>query len=218
MSAKDYPVYFPYGATSPPYSAAHPHLGDDCCNVWGEEVEIEGIVIGLVGATGDAYDSEGRRGTKAAAHLHSQEWLSSVTNTRKPQNKFKPGIVVAAGTASEWGNYVTIRNDDGWNTTYAHLEKVFVNPGQLITGGNMTLTAEDVDAFILATLYRNATEQDIKDFTGKSLIELRDAVDRTDERKAINAKVWAEDGSGNEMEAAQALAQVKQIVDKVVRE
>ena len=77
-----------------------------------------------------------------------------------------------------------------------------------VTGEDMRLTAEDVQAFILATLYRDATKQDLKDFTGKTLAELRDAVDRTGERKKINEKVWA-----NEKGAVAKLEKIKELIN-----
>jgi hypothetical protein len=153
-TAKDYAVYFPYGATSAPYSKAHPHRGEDRCNKLGVPVAIGSTTIGLVGATGEVYDSQGNKGTPAAAHLHIQEWSGSYANTRKPQNSFKGGKVINVdlnGTQGDgsFGKFISIQTSDGWVDSYCHLSKVNVKVGQVIsgtatptTGGSKVTTAE----------------------------------------------------------------------------
>src|SRR5690606_18774681 len=142
MTAQDYTVYFPYGATSKPYSPAHPHRGNDRCNKRGVPVVVEGVQIGIVGATGKVYEANGHMGTDEAAHLHTQEWINNVANTRKPQNEFKGGTVVQAAKSTDFGNYVTIRNEDGWNTSYCHLDRIDVKVGQVIGGPNLMYPTE----------------------------------------------------------------------------
>lgn len=122
MTASDYPISFPYGATSAPYSPGRPHKGDDRAAPCGTPVVIGGTQIGLVGTTG----------LSTGCHLHIQEWKDNFANTRKPKNSFKGGVVTQATSASEFGNYVTIQNKDGWNDTYAHLSKINVKIGDRI--------------------------------------------------------------------------------------
>jgi hypothetical protein len=122
MTASDYLISFPYGATSAPYSAAHPHRGDDRPCPPGTPVVVEGVQIGLTGATGLAI----------GPHLHIQEWDTSYADTRKPQNAFLGGVVINAGVLSEFGDFVTIQTADGWHDTYCHLSEINVNVGQVI--------------------------------------------------------------------------------------
>lgn len=89
------------------------------------------------------------------------------------------------------------------------VERIIKQAKALIEGGDMLLTPDDVEVFIFATLYRHATEQDIKDFTGKTLTYIRDAVDRSDERKDINAKVWAKPETSDKK-----IERIKQIVEE----
>ncbi len=120
----DFPVSYPYGATNSPYSPARPHRGNDHAAPGGTPIIIEGTLIGLVGTTG----------LSTGNHTHIQEWQGTFSNTRKPQNSFKGGIVTATGFASDFGNYVTIENDDGWSDTYAHLSRIDVKTGDKLGG------------------------------------------------------------------------------------
>lgn len=52
-----------------------------------------------------------------------------------------------------------------------------------------TATAEDVNRIAIAMVDRPATQEDIATFTGKPVIEVIDAYDRTGERKVIRGKV-----------------------------
>lgn len=129
MTAREYSVDFPYGATSDPYSKASPHRGDDYPTWDGVPIVIGSTTIGTTG----------RSGYVTGPHLHVQEWQGNPANTRKPQNAFKGGTVIAVDAnpnQGSWGRYITIQKD-GWNTTYAHLESVNVRVGQVITGDEM---------------------------------------------------------------------------------
>jgi hypothetical protein len=157
MTASDYQVTFPFGATTAPYTPAHPHRGDDypCAN--GTPLVIDGEEIARTGDTGDV----------TGPHLHVQEWLDDVANCRRPQHAFKPGLVTAANNNvnQQWGKHITILNPDGWNTTYCHLSEVFVNVGQVI-GVNMEKA--DVDNLVAPMQGRPADEQSYSGFVGKN--------------------------------------------------
>lgn len=132
MSAQDYPVYFPYGATSAPYSTTNPHKGNDRCNAVGVPVVINGTQIGLTGFTGDVVPKN-----EKGAHLHIQEWHGGYANTRNPQNEFKGGVVTnidPTGTQGDgsFGKFITIQTPDGWNDTYCHLSEIDVKIGDRI--------------------------------------------------------------------------------------
>lgn len=141
MSAQDYQINLPYGSTAQPYSTTHPHRGDDRPCPSGTPIIIDGQEIGLTGATGYVF----------GAHLHIQEWHDTASgdkyaNTRKPQNAFRPGIVVNIdpvgtypnnkndGTQGDgsFGKFITIQTADGWNDTYCHLSRIDVAVGDII--------------------------------------------------------------------------------------
>lgn len=127
ITAKNYPVNFPYGATSAPYSRLHPHRGDDRACPSGTPIVIGSTTIGLTGATGKVI----------GAHLHIQEWKGDYANTRKPQNAFKTGVVTNIdpnGTQGDgsFGKFITIRSVDGWSDSYCHLSEINVKVGQVL--------------------------------------------------------------------------------------
>lgn len=150
--ASTYPVTFPYGATSSPYSVAHPHRGDDRPTPSGTPVVISGVTIGLTGATGNV----------TGPHLHVQEWQSDVADTRKPQNAFKPGTVIQTSSSSDFGNYITIKTADGWNDSYCHLSKINVTVGQVI-GGDMPITSDQLDKLVKGMTLRDTSHDELND-------------------------------------------------------
>ena len=145
MIASDFEINFPYGATDAPYSPTHPHRGDDRPCPVGTPVVIEGVSIGLTGATGFV----------SGPHLHIQEWQSDYANTRKPQNAFVPGKVVNIdpdGTQGDgsFGKFITIQTADGWNDTYCHLSQINVSVGQVIGDEMDEITLAQQNALVLA--------------------------------------------------------------------
>lgn len=186
MTASDYPVYFDYGVTSWPYSVTSPHRGEDRCNVWGTPIIIGNTQIGLVGSTGKVYDKDGNMGTKAAAHLHIQEWQGGPHNTRKPQNSFKPGTVTAATSSLDFGNYVTI-TIDGWNTSYCHLSRIDVTVGQVIGGNMPTLVGdENIDLLYLSVLHRYPVKADKDARRGQNYLVAQQELFESDEWRLQN--------------------------------
>lgn len=127
MSAQDYEVNLPYGATSAPYSRLHPHRGNDRPCPAGTPVVIGGTTVGLTGATGYVI----------GAHLHIQEHTAGdYANTRKPQNEFKGGTVIGVYPNSlgdgTFGKFIDIQTDDGWVDSYCHLSQINVQVGQKV--------------------------------------------------------------------------------------
>lgn len=144
MSAQDYAVNFPFGATSAPYSATRPHRGNDRPCPAGTPIVINGTVIGLTGATGYVF----------GAHLHIQEHTAdNYSNVRKPQNEFKPGTVIGVYPNSKgdgsFGKFIDIQTADGWVDSYCHLSAINVQVGQKV-GGSMAEKTNLGTARILA--------------------------------------------------------------------
>jgi hypothetical protein len=176
MSAKDFPVTFPWGATSPPYGtpAMPRHRGNDRATPTGTPVVINGTQIGLTGATG----------LVTGPHLHIQEWVGEYKNDRNPQNEFKSGTVTQTGFLSQFGNYVTVQQPDGSNDTYCHLSRIDVKVGDKV--GDMPNEGDVHNAYLQAN-GRKATPEEVKIYTskpwsapdglyyGKTLVDLKEA-------------------------------------------
>lgn len=128
MSAKDYKVTYPYGATTPPYSPSRPHRGNDRPTPMATPIVIGSTTIGLTGNSGSYM------GMTYDPHLHTQAGTDQACqNTFNPSAiEFKGGTVVATGYGSQWGNYITIKVATDKYITYAHLSKINVIVGQVI--------------------------------------------------------------------------------------
>lgn len=181
MTAKDYPVTFPYGATTAPYSLEHPHKGNDRKMPSGTPVVVGDTIISLSGNTG----------LSSAPHLHTQAGKDQATQTTVNPDpyEFQPGVVINLGTGPQWGNFVTIRTESGMCITYAHLSKISVDLGQVIKGAGMDCKpdAKTVTQYFLAWEQRKPTAAEIKDYTSKSWRYLADSLlkDTENEKKAI---------------------------------
>lgn len=153
MSARDYAVSFPYGATSAPYSYSSPHRGNDRACPSGTPVIIGNTTIGWTGMTGWA----------TGPHLHTQAGTDLYCqNTFNPSGlEFQPGTVAAKGWATQWGNYVIVKTAGGY-ICYAHLQQTNVSVGQVIngsvTGGT---TVETIKSMYWRLLGREADQAGI---------------------------------------------------------
>ena len=134
MSARDYAVTFPYGATTAPYSVSSPHRGNDRPCPTGTPVVIGDTTIGWTGSTGWA----------TGPHLHTQAGSDLYCQqTFNPTGlEFRGGTVAAKGWADQWGNYVIIQTNAGY-ICYAHLSQTNVTVGQVVGGVSTGGTAVD---------------------------------------------------------------------------
>lgn len=130
-----YPVSFPYGATSPPYSPSHPHSGDDRAAPKGTPIIVSGVEIGVVGSSGKA----------TGTHLHIQKAVSNQYVNPGGGGLNITGTVSEVGYNTEIGNYVRIMDNGGVRWSYFHMDRpATVTIGQLI-GGNDVSTVGEVE-------------------------------------------------------------------------
>lgn len=185
MTAKDFPITFPYGATSSPYSQANPHRGNDRKMPTGTKVQIGSTALG----------SSGNTGASNGPHLHTQEWLQTVSNVRKPQNEFKGGTVVNTGIGPTWGLFVTIKCEDGWNISYCHLSKISVKIGDKIDDTEEEMIDKEMAIWLWRTSQKmvySPTDKQIKSIIGKNVTDvLKDWYndgDCVENRKIVNVR------------------------------
>lgn len=160
MTARDYPVWFGYGAVDGYYYTPNrPHRGNDRATPSGTPVVIGGAIIGLTGATG----------LVSAAHLHTQagrdEWCQDTVDPT-PYD-FMGGTVVHTGNASQWGNYIIIRTTAGIYVCYAHLSAIYARQGQVVNGTNTGggKTVETIRSMYWRLLGREADAGGIDTYT-----------------------------------------------------
>lgn len=132
----DYPVTFAYKAQDGKYygpngSVGLYHRGEDRACPTGSPIIVQGVTIGLVGATGLA----------SGPHLHFQ-CMNGTTDKDPAPYRWAGGTVTTAGWHTQFGNQVRITHADGMVMIYAHLSKINVTVGQKI-GGSMAETIND---------------------------------------------------------------------------
>lgn len=125
--AKNYPVTFAYGAKDgyfygPEGKIGPYHRGDDRAMPVGTPVIVNGVTIGLSGATGNV----------SGPHLHTGKWLGNKDYNPQGQGfTFKSAIVTQIDTVNDDANGFFVRiQGDGYSWVYLHLSKVFVKVGQ----------------------------------------------------------------------------------------
>lgn len=136
MTAKDYPVTLGYKATTAPYGTAlRPyHKGIDYGCPAGTPVVVNGVQIGLSGATGFV----------TGAHLHVGRFVNGADTNPAGGFKFNNAVVSEIGYDINNGNFVRILAD-GASWVYCHLNSTNVTKGQVLKGGNMPSTVGTVE-------------------------------------------------------------------------
>lgn len=143
MANNSYPITTPYGKV-PGYPLNNGfHNGIDYGYPMGTPVIVNGVTIGISGATGAAYDAQGSKGTPGAAHLHLGKFVNGAAQNPGVGNgfSFNSAKVYDTGSDPTNGNFVRITGDGAlWN--YLHLGSINVTKGQLLEGEDMARIQE----------------------------------------------------------------------------
>lgn len=122
-TAKDYPVTFPYGATTAPYSPAHPHRGEDRSMPLRTPVTVNNVLIGYAGTTGRS----------SGVHTHTQKVANGAVQHPRGGGFTVPSpvTITETGYKSDIGNYVRYRDANGVIWSIFHFDEVVVKQGLL---------------------------------------------------------------------------------------
>lgn len=154
-----YPVTQPYG-----YDPNYPlnngyHRGIDYGYPLGTQVVVNGVVIGLSGATGAV----------TGPHLHVGKFINGNAQNPGVGNgfKFNSAVVLDTGYDSVNGNYVRL-TADGAIWVYLHLSVIKVTRGQELRGGDEMITKDILDSVYGAYYGSSPTQADYNNWVGKN--------------------------------------------------
>lgn len=167
-TAKDYPVTFPYGATSWPYTSSSPHRGEDRSMPLRTPVEVNNTLIGYAGTTGFS----------TGVHTHTQKVENyQVVNPKGGGFDVpEPTVVYDVGyDGDSVGNYVRFVDGDGVDWSIFHLDEITVEINEKL-GKSMYPTEEDVNYFFDTYLRYAPTQRQIELYTGRPWQELMNNV------------------------------------------
>lgn len=158
MSAKDYKVTSPYGATYSPWSTSNPHLGEDRAMPCKTRIEVNGTLIGYTGSTGRS----------SGYHTHTQKVKDNRVYNPRGGGFTVPGPVTiyAVGYNSSIGNYVRYRDAEGVNWSIFHMYSSTVRVGKVIKERDM-LTVKAAGVIVRAYIGQTVSAGELKKYVGK---------------------------------------------------
>ena len=142
---RDYPVNFPFGATSSPYSASKPHHGEDRAAPFGTPVIVGGTTVGLVGSTGYSTGNHCHIDKNTGTYVNPSDWVN-----------IKEGTVTFAGANGTAGNQVSVQAN-GATYRFLHLSSILVSVGDKIGEKKMDTAAGE--QLFLTGLHHDAPDR-----------------------------------------------------------
>lgn len=158
-----YPVTFPYGATTKPYSPSNPHTGDDRAAPKNTPIDVGDTIIGLVGTTGKS----------TGYHLHIQKWKGGYQNPNGQgvgNTIAFPAKVTEVGYRDDIGYFVRLVDANGVRWSYFHMIKDSqrVRVGQIINKLEDKEEVEMVTMQQLEVLYRFYMASGVSEYAKKN--------------------------------------------------
>lgn len=196
MTASDYPITEEYGwqisyplHTSPADPAVpsnekenYPgtgygfHTGRDWGCPMGTPIIVNGVQIGLSGNTGETF----------GPHVHVGRYVGGVATNPETPWVFNSAVVTEIGEDATNGKYVRVQAD-GASYVYLHMSQQTATKGQVLKGGNMGISQDELALLTSSILNRQPTAGD-SGYVGRSWQEVATEFYNSGEHKAIIAQ------------------------------
>lgn len=208
MTARDYPITFPYGATDDTYYGPEAqgkstyigpfHRGDDRYMPIGTPVVVNGVTIGISGVTGAA----------SGPHLHIGKFVNGKdTNPNGGGFTLKDARVFDTGHDDVNGNYVRIQDGDGALWVYLHLSNFYVTKGQILSPQEDDMaTRNHITNEYIRILGRKPSEAEIQDWLDKDI-----------SNEEVSTGIWDSEENGESTTSVKYLSQYRTNADRDIK-